>query len=55
MAPTTNKGWTVTGTTGFDAMKWDENAPIPHVGDKDVLVKSMLALQLPSVRTGVNR
>ena len=44
MAPTTTKQWTVTGTSGFDALKWDEKAPVPQVGDKDVLVKSISAL-----------
>jgi NADPH:quinone reductase-like Zn-dependent oxidoreductase len=39
MAPTTNKQWIVTGTSGFDALKWDEKASVPQVGDKDVLVK----------------
>ncbi|KAF2655570.1 NAD(P)-binding protein [Lophiostoma macrostomum CBS 122681] len=39
MAPTTTKQWTVTGTSGFDTLKWDEKAPIPQIGDKDVLVK----------------
>jgi hypothetical protein len=44
MAPTTNKQWIVTGTSGFDALKWDEKASVPQVGDKDVLVKSNSAL-----------
>lgn len=40
MAPTTTKQWTVEGKTGFDALKLNEKAPVPQVGDKDVLVKS---------------
>ncbi|KAK3714960.1 hypothetical protein LTR37_007450 [Vermiconidia calcicola] len=33
------KQWTVTGKGGFDDLKLDEKAPVPEVGDKDVLVK----------------
>jgi hypothetical protein len=48
MAPTTTKQWTVEGQSGFDALKFNEKAPIPEIGDKDVLVKSMLLhLSLP--------
>lgn len=39
MAPSTTKQWTVNGTSGFDALKFDESAKVPEVGDKDVLVK----------------
>ncbi|KAF1846751.1 NAD(P)-binding protein [Cucurbitaria berberidis CBS 394.84] len=39
MAPSTTKQWTVDGNTGFDALNFNENAPVPEVGDKDVLVK----------------
>ena len=35
----TMKQWTVAGKSGFDDMKYDESAPIPEIGDKDVLVK----------------
>jgi hypothetical protein len=42
MAPTTTKQWTVEGQDGFDALKFNEKAQIPEIGDKDVLVKSML-------------
>ncbi|KAI1139366.1 NAD(P)-binding protein [Hypoxylon sp. FL0543] len=39
MAPTTTKQWTVSGTDkGFDGLGLNE-APIPKVGDNDVLVK----------------
>lgn len=41
MAPSTTKQWKVEGTTGFDGLKLHESAPIPKLGDKDVLVKSM--------------
>jgi hypothetical protein len=44
MAPTTTKQWTVEGKTGFDALKLNEKAPVPKVGDKDVLVKSAFTL-----------
>jgi hypothetical protein len=40
MAPSTAKQWIVEGKTGFDALKLNESASIPKVGDKDVLVKS---------------
>lgn len=46
MAPSSNKQWTVEGTTGFDSLTFNENAAIPEVGDKDVLVKSTSALVL---------
>ncbi|KAJ4986260.1 Zinc-type alcohol dehydrogenase [Stagonosporopsis vannaccii] len=39
MAPSTTKQWKVAGKTGFDALKLEESAPIPKIGDKDVLVK----------------
>jgi hypothetical protein len=45
MAPSTTAQWTVEGTTGFDALKFSENTPIPEVGDKDVLVKSRPLIQ----------
>ena len=35
----TMKQWKVTGKGGFDDLKLEENAAIPEVGDKDVLVK----------------
>jgi hypothetical protein len=33
------KQWKVTGKGGFDDLKLEENAAIPDVGDKEVLVK----------------
>jgi hypothetical protein len=33
------KQWRVTGKGGFDDLKLEENAAIPDVGDKEVLVK----------------
>ncbi|KAF2708846.1 alcohol dehydrogenase [Pleomassaria siparia CBS 279.74] len=39
MAPTTAKQWTIEGKTGFDSLKLNEKAPVPQMGDKDVLVK----------------
>ncbi|KAL1605516.1 hypothetical protein SLS59_003318 [Nothophoma quercina] len=39
MAPSTTKQWTIEGRSGFDALKLNESAPVPKVGDKDVLVK----------------
>ena len=51
MAPTTTKAWTVHGKSGFDALKFNEQAKVPEMGDKDVLLKSMhirLNLLLPT-------
>jgi hypothetical protein len=42
MAPSTTKQWTVEGKEGFDSLKFNEKAPVPEIGDKDVLVKGML-------------
>ncbi|KAK5112630.1 hypothetical protein LTR62_003945 [Meristemomyces frigidus] len=39
MSPTTQKQWTVAGKTGFDDLKLNEQASVPEIGDKDVLVK----------------
>lgn len=39
MAPTTQKSWTVAGKTGFQDLKFSTDAPVPQIGDKDVLVK----------------
>jgi hypothetical protein len=41
MAPSTTKQWTVQGKSGFDALKFNESAAVPEIGDKDVLVKGM--------------
>jgi NADPH:quinone reductase-like Zn-dependent oxidoreductase len=38
MAPSTTKQWTVEGKNGFDGLKFHEKAPIPSLGEKDVLV-----------------
>ncbi|KAH4050120.1 hypothetical protein HBH98_095900 [Parastagonospora nodorum] len=39
MAPSTTKQWTVEGQNGFDSLKFNEKAPVPEIGDNDVLVK----------------
>ncbi|KAJ4366073.1 hypothetical protein N0V95_000300 [Ascochyta clinopodiicola] len=39
MAPSTTKQWTIEGKDGFDALKLNEGASVPKLGDKDVLVK----------------
>jgi hypothetical protein len=38
--------WTVEGKDGFESLKFNESAPVPELGDRDVLVKSEL-LQEP--------
>jgi len=38
MAPSTTKQWTVEGRNGFDSLKFNEKAPIPSLGEKDILV-----------------
>lgn len=37
--PQTQKQWTVEGKTGFDALKFNESAPVPEVGEQEVLVR----------------
>lgn len=37
--PSTMKQWTVADTNGFDGLKLATDAPIPQIGEKDVLVK----------------
>lgn len=56
MAPSTMKQWAVTATDkGFDGLKF-EDAPVPKVGDSDVLIKLHAAslnyrdLLIPQVR-----
>ncbi|KAL6710200.1 hypothetical protein ACN47E_009146 [Coniothyrium glycines] len=39
MAPTTTKAWKVEGKNGFDSLKFHEDAKVPEIGDKDVLLK----------------
>lgn len=39
MAPQTAKQWTIQGSNGFDSLIFNENAPVPKLGDKDVLVR----------------
>ncbi|OCK83675.1 alcohol dehydrogenase [Lepidopterella palustris CBS 459.81] len=39
MAPQTTRQWSIEGKDGFDSLKLTEKAPIPKLGDKDVLVK----------------
>jgi NADPH:quinone reductase-like Zn-dependent oxidoreductase len=51
---TTMKQWKVTGKGGFADLKFDENAQVPEVGDKDVLVKRNIddhMAQRPSTNT----
>ena len=38
--PSTMKQWKVTGMSGFDDLKYEAAAPVPKLGDKEVLVKS---------------
>lgn len=40
MAPSTTKQWVVEGQNGFESLKFNEKAPVPEIGGKDVLVKS---------------
>jgi hypothetical protein len=39
MAPNTMKQWNVHGQDGFESLKWTENASVPTLGERDVLVK----------------
>jgi len=45
--PTTTKQWTIEGKTGFESLKLNEKAPVPQLGDKDVLVKSTSSFASP--------
>jgi hypothetical protein len=40
--PETTKQWNVTGTDGFDSLRYSEQ-PVPEFGDNQVLVKSKLS------------
>jgi len=37
--PNTQKQWNVQGKDGFESLKYSDNAPVPEVGEKDVLIK----------------
>jgi hypothetical protein len=39
MTPSTQKQWTVNGHDGIESFTLNEHAPVPKLGDKDVLVK----------------
>jgi hypothetical protein len=39
MTPSTQNQWTVNGHNGIESFKLNKNAPVPQLGDKDVLVK----------------
>ncbi|MCJ1250879.1 hypothetical protein MMC30_008107 [Trapelia coarctata] len=39
MAPSTTKQWTIEGTSGFEDLKYQDNAPVPRLGERDVLVR----------------
>lgn len=54
MAPTTHRQWTVEGQTGFESLKLDEKASVPQLGDKDVLVKSMIEMFSSKNLSGAN-
>ena len=50
MAPTTMRQWIVEGKNDFDSLKFHEKAPVPQLGDKDVLVKSECKLPVSNCR-----
>ena len=37
--PSTTKTWRVTGSNGLDSVVYDDAAPVPQLGDHEVLVK----------------
>ena len=37
--PSTQKQWKVKGAASFDSLVFNSNAPVPSIGDADVLVK----------------
>jgi hypothetical protein len=42
--PSTQKRYTVAELTGFDGLKLETDAAVPHVGENDVLVKCKLSM-----------
>ena len=51
MAPKTQKQWTVQGKGNFDNLKWNESAPVPEIGDTDVLVKCKMTALLQNTKS----
>ncbi|KAL8698650.1 MAG: hypothetical protein Q9201_006448 [Fulgogasparrea decipioides] len=39
MLPKTTKQWTLEGQSGFDSLTFNPSAPVPHLGERDVLVR----------------
>lgn len=39
MLPATTKQWTLEGNHGFDSLQFDPSAPIPQLGQREVLVR----------------
>jgi hypothetical protein len=53
--PSTQKQWTVAELTGFDGLKLATDAPVPQVGENDVLVKCMFTHIVNTYHLGVSR
>jgi threonine dehydrogenase-like Zn-dependent dehydrogenase len=54
MAPSTTKAWTVQGQDGFESLKFNEQAEIPEMGDKDVLVKGVYCVHRTASNNDAN-
>ncbi|WAO91773.1 PKS-ER domain-containing protein [Fusarium falciforme] len=39
MVPKTQKQWVIHGSNGFDSLEFQKEAPVPSIGDQDVLVQ----------------
>jgi len=56
MSPVTTKIWTIEGSSGFEDLKYHDGAPVPRLGERDVLVRFHYAslnycdLLMPKVR-----
>lgn len=53
MAPQTTQQWTIEGQSGFDSLVFHESVPIPKLGDRDVLVKSIPLIAMGSLLLGI--
>ncbi|KAJ4309935.1 hypothetical protein N0V84_011227 [Fusarium piperis] len=42
MIPKTQKQWIIRGSDGFESLEFQKEAPVPSIGDQDVLVQSII-------------
>lgn len=41
MGPQTQKQWVIRGSNGFGSLEFQPDAPVPSIGDREVLVRCM--------------